>query len=79
MKRIYSDYAYGSGPRSGCWWDETIEAPEWTRLEGDVKTDVAIIGGGFTGVSAALHLAEAGISVALLEAQYPGWGASGRN
>ena len=79
MKRIYSDYAYGSGPRSGCWWDETIKAPEWPQLEGDLNTDVAIIGGGFTGVSAALHLAEAGISVALLEAHYPGWGASGRN
>jgi gamma-glutamylputrescine oxidase len=49
------------------------------RLDGDVTTDVAIIGGGITGVSAALHLAERGYKVALLEAQEIGWGASGRN
>jgi len=48
-------------------------------LAGDVNTDVAIIGGGITGVSAALHLAERGYSVALLEAHDIGWGASGRN
>ena len=40
---------------------------------------MAIIGGGFTGLSAALHLAEAGQRVLLLEGQQPGWGASGRN
>jgi gamma-glutamylputrescine oxidase len=49
------------------------------RLEGDLSTDVAVIGGGITGVSAALHLAERGFSVALLEAEHIGWGASGRN
>ncbi|MGP8025181.1 MAG: NAD(P)/FAD-dependent oxidoreductase [Acidocella sp.] len=48
-------------------------------LARDVAVDVAIIGGGITGVSAALHLAERGYSVALLEAQNIGWGASGRN
>jgi len=40
---------------------------------------VIVIGGGFTGLSTALHLAEAGASVCLLEASEPGWGASGRN
>ncbi|WP_193748803.1 NAD(P)/FAD-dependent oxidoreductase [Leisingera sp. ANG-Vp] len=79
MRRIYSDYAYGPEPRSNCWWDETIAAPDWPVLQGDTDADVAIIGGGFTGMSAALHLAEAGVSVALLEAETPGWGASGRN
>jgi glycine/D-amino acid oxidase-like deaminating enzyme len=79
MNRIFPNFAYGSGPRSGCWWDETIAAPSWPALRGDQKADVAIIGGGFTGMSAALHLAEAGANVALLEAQTPGWGASGRN
>jgi gamma-glutamylputrescine oxidase len=49
------------------------------RLEGDLSTDVAVIGGGITGVSAALHLAERGFNVALLEAEHIGWGASGRN
>ncbi|NVK14625.1 MAG: FAD-binding oxidoreductase [Rhodobacteraceae bacterium] len=79
MRRIFSGYAYGPGPRSNCWWDETIPAPDWPVLEGETSADVAIIGGGFTGVSAALHLAEGGASVVLLEAETPGWGASGRN
>ncbi len=48
-------------------------------LAGDITVDAAIIGGGITGVSAALHLAEKGFSVALLEAEHIGWGASGRN
>ncbi len=48
-------------------------------LDGDLDVDVAVIGGGITGVSAALHLAERGYSVALLEAEDVGWGASGRN
>lgn len=50
-----------------------------TRLVQNTSADVAIIGGGITGVSAALHLAERGYKVALLEAQQIGWGASGRN
>ncbi|MDE8349498.1 MAG: FAD-binding oxidoreductase [Acidocella sp.] len=49
------------------------------RLAGDMNVDVAIIGGGITGVSAALHLAERGYKVAVLEAEHIGWGASGRN
>lgn len=48
-------------------------------LDGGVTADVAIVGGGITGVSAALHLAERGYDVALLEAEDIGWGASGRN
>jgi hypothetical protein len=48
-------------------------------LQGDAETDVAIVGGGYTGLSAALHLAEAGVRATLLEAETPGWGASGRN
>jgi gamma-glutamylputrescine oxidase len=53
-----------------------FSAPALTE---SISTDVAIIGGGVTGVSAALHLAERGYKVALLEAQDVGWGASGRN
>lgn len=79
MRRVFPTYAYGAGPRQGCWWDETIASPEWPILEGRCQVDVAIIGGGFTGISAALHLAEAGVSVAVLEGETPGWGASGRN
>jgi glycine/D-amino acid oxidase-like deaminating enzyme len=40
---------------------------------------VAIVGAGYTGLSTALHLAEAGVSVCVLDAHAPGWGASGRN
>ena len=54
-------------------------APDREPLRGDVLADVCVIGGGFTGLSAALHLAERGYSVALLEAHRIGWGASGRN
>ena len=79
MRRIFSDYAYGPDPRDNCWWDETIAAPSWPEQRGEMQVDVAIIGGGFTGLSAALHLAESGASVAVLEAETPGWGASGRN
>ncbi|MGV6850030.1 MAG: NAD(P)/FAD-dependent oxidoreductase [Marinibacterium sp.] len=79
MIRIFPDYTYGPGPRGTCWWDETVPAPDWPLLDRDLRVDVAIIGGGFTGASAALRLAEAGTSVALIEAGAPGWGASGRN
>lgn len=48
-------------------------------LVGDDTADVAVIGGGFTGLSTALHLARRGVSVTLLEANEAGWGASGRN
>ena len=48
-------------------------------LDANVKADVAIIGGGFTGLSAALHLAEARIDAVVIEAERIGWGASGRN
>ncbi len=48
-------------------------------LDGDRHASVAIVGGGFTGLSTALHLAERGTDVVLLEANEPGWGASGRN
>jgi gamma-glutamylputrescine oxidase len=48
-------------------------------LDSSRRADVCIIGGGYTGLSTALHLAERGYDVVLLEARKPGWGASGRN
>ncbi|GAA0616628.1 NAD(P)/FAD-dependent oxidoreductase [Thalassospira tepidiphila] len=51
----------------------------FAKLEGDQTCDIVIIGGGFTGLSSALHLAERGYDVILLEAHRVGWGASGRN
>lgn len=53
-------------------------APRAAPRTGD-SADVVIIGGGFLGLSCALHLAQAGVSVRLLEARRIGWGASGRN
>jgi len=61
-------------------WTATAgPAPDCPTLQGEAQAEVAVVGGGFTGLSAALHLAEKGVSVALLEAETPGWGASGRN
>jgi len=48
-------------------------------FDGSRRADVCIIGGGYTGLSSALHLARRGYRVVLLEARKPGWGASGRN
>lgn len=53
--------------------------PGHDALEGDASCDVCIIGAGFTGLSAALELAEAGFNVIVLETHTVGWGASGRN
>nr|WP_300309171.1 FAD-binding oxidoreductase [Halomonas sp.] len=55
------------------------QASDYPQLEGDQRVDVAIIGGGFTGVNIAIELAERGFQVALVEANKIGWGASGRN
>jgi gamma-glutamylputrescine oxidase len=54
-------------------------APRHRQLKGDVIADLCVIGGGCTGLSAALHAAELGLSVVLLEGGRVGWGASGRN
>ena len=48
-------------------------------LAGEHRCDVAVVGAGFTGISTALHLAERGYDVAVIEANRVGWGASGRN
>jgi gamma-glutamylputrescine oxidase len=53
--------------------------PERPPLQGAVHADVCIVGAGYTGLSSALHLAEAGYSVVVVEAAKVGWGASGRN
>ncbi|MDP6563219.1 MAG: FAD-binding oxidoreductase [Alphaproteobacteria bacterium] len=61
------------------WAATAAPAPPTPPLTGERTADVAVIGGGFTGLSAALHLAEQGADTVLLEAAEPGWGASGRN
>ena len=65
-----SSYYAASAPASG-------RTPR--RLEGDRRVDVVVVGGGIAGVSAALHLARRGYRVALVEARFVGYGASGRS
>ncbi|BAN47284.1 FAD-binding oxidoreductase [Metapseudomonas resinovorans] len=55
------------------------EETAYPTLEGEVNVDVAIIGGGFTGVATAVEMAERGYKVALVETHKIGWGATGRN
>ena len=61
------------------WAAVTPAGPELPELAGAQEADVVVIGGGFTGLSTALHLRDAGLDVAVVEAMEPGWGASGRN
>lgn len=61
------------------WGDTATENPVTEKLNGNLQADVVVIGGGFTGLSTALHLAEGGVSVVLIEAQSIGFGGSGRN
>ena len=66
-------------PQSNLWTHTAARGPEYPSLKRERKADVAVVGGGFTGLSAALHLAEGGAETVLLEAGPPGFGASGRN
>lgn len=63
------------------WYADSCRALQVPRppLAGDLAVDVAIVGAGLTGLGTALHLAEAGLSVAVIEASRIGWAASGRN
>ena len=61
------------------WAATAPRSPETPPLDGSTTADVCIIGGGYAGLSTALHLAEQGVKAVVLEAKEPGWGASGRN
>ncbi|KJV08422.1 FAD-dependent oxidoreductase, partial [Elstera litoralis] len=63
----------------GLWGKSAPTAPVTTALSGNLRVDVAVIGAGFTGLSAALHLAESGSKVAVLDTEEIGFGGSGRN
>ena len=69
-----------SGQYPQSWYAATTDAlAPFPALTGKIQADVCVIGAGFTGLSAALHLAEAGRDVILIDAQRVGFGASGRN
>ena len=78
MNLLYSNDKKGAFPPS--WYAATAPArTPAAPLKGTARADVCVVGAGFTGLSAALHLAERGYSVALIEAHKAGFGASGRN
>lgn len=82
MKRLYHDDMYRFPEPQPSWWEATgpDERQEALPLAGDAACDVGIIGGGYTGLSAALHLCrDHHIEARVLEAGHVGWGASGRN
>jgi len=61
------------------WYAETrVAEPPVAPLDGDREADICVVGGGYSGLSVALHLARAGANVVLVEAERVGWGASGR-
>lgn len=61
------------------WAATAPPGPEAAPLVGDVRAQVVVVGGGFTGASTALHLAQKGVDVVVLEGREFGWGGSGRN
>ena len=78
MDVLHANDREGEYPRS--WYAATATPPgPFPAAAGDLACDVCIVGAGFTGLSAALHLAERGHDVVLVDAHRVGWGASGRN
>ena len=80
--RLYHESLYRFAEAQPSYWEDTAGPRDLAAspLGAEESADVAIIGGGFTGLSAALHLArDFGVDVRVLEAGHIGWGASGRN
>ena len=81
LKRIYGASAADPSIVADSWWEASANPMRHaiSPLQGSHNFDVAVIGGGFTGLNAAKHLALAGTNVCVAEAGHIGWGASGRN
>ena len=78
MNLLYSNDRSGEYPDS--WYAATAHVSDrFDPLRGETRADVCVVGAGYTGLSAALHLAEAGVDVVLVDAHRVGFGASGRN
>ena len=74
-----SDHLPQDAGEKSLWGATANPNPVSHQLEESVDADVLVVGGGYTGLSSALHLAEKGVSVVLLEAKSTGFGGSGRN
>ena len=68
-----------SGDKISLWDASAAEEDYLSEMDGDITTELAIVGGGFTGLSTALHAAEKGVEAHVLEARKIGYGGSGRN
>ncbi|WP_083607571.1 FAD-binding oxidoreductase [Thalassospira sp. TSL5-1] len=82
LKRLYEPDAYHAPTLPKSFWAQSVAPlPACQTLpdSGNITAEIAVIGAGYTGLSAALKLAQAGRSVVVLDAGRPGWGASGRN
>ena len=82
LKRLYQPPAYQTASLPNTYWAASGGSlPDCEKMPDDdtITIDVAVIGGGYTGLSTALELADNGISVAVFDAGRSGWGASGRN
>jgi gamma-glutamylputrescine oxidase len=78
MNLLYANDRAGQFPPS-YYAATAIGARDFAPLRGEMRADVCVVGAGYTGLSAALHLAQAGVSVVVLDAHRVGFGASGRN
>lgn len=80
MSQQSTSFVKAAGERAASYYSATLNfESNYPSLQGQHKVDVAIIGGGFTGIATAVELAERGLKVAVVETHKIGWGASGRN